>query len=121
MTLWSAGYVHAGDCLFFEIGSQREDRWMKIIRLLGAVLFGTVVSSGSVGRSVAMPVAKDVGAAANDSVIDVRAARGGGGRAHVARASGSASRGNVNTRRNTNVNKRTNVNVNRRTNVNVVG
>src|SRR5712664_510722 len=115
MTLWSAGYVHAGDCLFFEIGSQREDRWMKIIRLLGAVLFGTVVSSGSVGRSVAMPVAKDVGAAANDSVIDVRAARGGGGRgggaaragggrAHVARASGSASRGNVNTRRNTNVN-----------------
>ena len=107
---------------------------MKIIRLLGAVLFGTVLSSGSVGRSVAMPVAKDVGAAANDSVIDVRAARGGGGRgggaaragggrAHVARASGSASRGNVNTRRNTNVNvnKRTNVNVNRRTNVNVVG
>jgi hypothetical protein len=105
---------------------------MKIIRLLGVVLFGTVVSSGSVGRSVAMPVAKDVGAAANDSVIDVRAARGGGGRgggaaragggrAHVARASGSAGRGNVNTRRNTNVNKRTNVNVNKRTNVNVVG
>jgi len=97
-------------------------------------LFGTVISSGTVGHSVAMPLAKDIGAAAHDSVIDVRAARGGGGRGggaaragggrgNVARAGGGVNRGNVSARRNTNVNvnRRTNVNVNRRTNVNVVG
>jgi hypothetical protein len=115
---------------------------MKLRRLLCVVLFGAVISSGTIGRSVAMPVAKDIGAAAHDQIIDVRAGRGGGrgggaaragggGRANVARAGGSVNRGNVSARRNTNVNvnrranvnvnRRTNVNVNRRTNVNVVG
>jgi hypothetical protein len=106
---------------------------MKTYRLLGMALFGTLVLSVTVGRSVAMPVAKDVGVAANDSIIDVRAGRGGGrggaarggGRANVARAGGGGNRGNANVRRNTNVNRNvnrnTNINVNRRTNVNVVG
>jgi hypothetical protein len=106
---------------------------MKVYRFLGVILFGTLVCSGTVGHSVAMPAAKDVGVATNDSIIDVRAGRGGGGgggrggaaragggHANVARA-GSVSRTNVNASRrtNVNVNRRTNVNVNR--NVNVVG
>jgi hypothetical protein len=111
---------------------------MKPCRLLGVVLFGAVISLGTAGGSVAMPVAKDIGAAAHDQVIDVRAGRGGGGgrgggaaragggRANVARGGGNVNRGNISARKNTNVNvnrnvNRTNVNVNRRTNVNVVG
>lgn len=103
---------------------------MKVYRFLGVILFGTLVSSGTVGHSLAMPAAKDVGVVANDSIIDVRAGRGGGGRGGAARAggghanvarAGGVSRTNVNARRTTNVNasRRTNVNVNRRTNVNV--
>jgi hypothetical protein len=104
---------------------------MRTYRLACVVLFGLLVYSGTVARSVAMPVAKDVGAVAHNSIIDVRAGRGGGGgRGHAARAgggranaarSGSVNRANVSTRRTTNVNasRRTNVNVNRRTNVNV--
>jgi hypothetical protein len=105
---------------------------MKIYRLLGVMLLGTVISSGSVGHSAAMPVAKDIGASANDQIIDVRGgARGGGGRGGGAARAGGARAGggnrnvnvNRNVNRNTNVNRNrnTNVNVNRRTNVNVVG
>jgi len=116
---------------------------MKLYRLLGLMLLGSLVSSGSIGRSAAMPVAKDVGVSANDWIIDVRAGRGGGGRGGAARAGGGRGRGdvarggagvsranvssrratniNANRRTNVNVNRRTNVNVNRRTNVNVVG
>jgi hypothetical protein len=110
---------------------------MNTLGLIGAVLFGTVISICTVGVSSAMPVAKHVGATAGDDIIEVRggrgggggAARAGGGRASVARAGGgratvarggSVSRTNVAARRSTNVNRRTNVNVNR-ANVNVVG
>ena len=34
---------------------------MRFYRLLGVMLFGILVSSGTVGHSVATPVAKDVG------------------------------------------------------------
>ena len=99
---------------------------MKLSRLLGVALFGTLLSSGTVGTSAAMPAAKALGVT-NDQIIDVRAGgrggggarAGGGGRAHVARAGGGVNRGNVSARRNVNVNKRTNINVNKRTNVNV--
>jgi len=115
---------------------------MKFYRILGVLLFGTIITSSTVERTTAMPVAKDVGAAAtNDYVIDVRGGRGGGrggrggggmraGGVHgggamraggMHRGGGAVAHRNFSGNRhaNVNVNRRANVNVNRRTNVNV--
>jgi hypothetical protein len=112
---------------------------MRFYRLLGVLLFGTIITSSAVERSTAMPVAKDIGAASNDYVIDVRAGRGGGGRGGrgggmraggmhggggmraggMHRGGGAVAHRNFNGNRHANVNRRANVNVNRHTHVNV--
>jgi hypothetical protein len=102
---------------------------MKVARVLGAALLGTMISLGAVGQGFAWPTVTHIGATGNDMVVNVRAEGGRGakaGRGNVNRT--SVNRTSVNhtsvnhtsvNRTNVNVNRRTNVNVNRGTNVNV--
>ena len=81
---------------------------MSTARILGGTLLGTVLAIGTVDQSTAWPVLVDTGASRHDTIVNVRAVRGGG-----ARAGGSVTR-----RTNVKVNQHTTVNVSR--NVNVV-
>ena len=88
---------------------------MKAARILGGALFCTMLSMGTVERTVALPMMNGgMQTGGDDMIVNVRAARGGGARAGGARAAGTRS---ANVSR-TNI-SRTNVNVNRRANVNV--
>jgi hypothetical protein len=84
---------------------------MRVVKLLGGPLLGAIILLSVPAQSVAWPVM--TGVTADNMVVNVRAVKGGGGR-----AAGRANV-NVNQRNNVNVNNRTNVNVNKRTNVNV--
>ena len=84
---------------------------MSIVKLFGGTLLVAIMSLSALEQSVAWPVM--TGVTADNMVVNVRAVKGGGGRA--------GGRTNVNASHHTNVNvsKHTNVNVNKRTNVNV--
>ena len=84
---------------------------MSIVKLFGGTLLVAIMSLSAFEQSVAWPVM--TGVTADNMVVNVRAVKGGGGRA--------GGRTNVNASHHTNVNvsKHTNVNVNKRTNVNV--
>jgi hypothetical protein len=88
-----------------------KDGDMSIVKLFGGTLLVAIMSLSALEQSVAWPVM--TGVTADNMVVNVRAVKGGGGRA--------GGRTNVNASHHTNVNvsKHTNVNVNKRTNVNV--
>jgi hypothetical protein len=91
---------------------------MKVAKTLGGALLGTALLLGAIEQSIAWPVMTGTATPGDDMIVNVRAARGGGG----ARAGGARSGTHISNRTNVsraNVSRNTNVNVNRRANVNV--